>query len=176
MSQPTSHVIKCVNGIYIIFNSEDKEVCRITNEFSTVSADVSKGTLDAVALAFSEDNKFEIPPFELVNDQKSNGFLVTACKSGDKGIYEELSIGVTQNGELVADILVGLDQRGQLRIASSLNANPDHHQTVIYPMTVDGKSIEESGNLLFPRFVENWASKPYGIAIETNQGLVPSGN
>lgn len=176
MPQSTSLAVKCIGGIYIVFNAANEEVCRITNEFSTISTDVSKETLDAIADSFSGKAKFEIPPFELVNESKSNGFFVEARKSGDQGIYEELSIGVTHHGELVADVLVGIDPTGQLRLATSLNANPDHHQTTIYPMTQDGRAADESKNVLFPRFVDNWSNKPYGIVMETNQGLVSTDN
>lgn len=74
--------------------------------------------------------------FKLLNGGKNvRNFTTNAMRSGDTGIYDELSVAIFDaNKECVADILIGLTEEGEPRILVSSDGNSAGDKMIVYPM------------------------------------------
>ncbi len=83
--------------------------------------------------------------------ENPNGFVAEAMRTGDyepssgQSIYEEVRISVfaAKSDECVADLLVGLDDKGELRVLLSADGYGDEHAIAHYPMRPAGQTIED---------------------------------
>lgn len=86
-----------------------------------------------------------IPEFTLLNDGSNpHGYRACAAQSGDRGIYEEVRIGVFHpDGHCVGDVLVGLTSDGEPRVMLTSNGNGDDEPShAFYPMRDAARAIE----------------------------------
>lgn len=74
--------------------------------------------------------------------------------TGDAGVYDEARVSIVNaTGECVADLVVGLDTSGELRVLATANSDGDgDHPIAIYPLRgiVDAVTIDARGNALAP--------------------------
>lgn len=88
----------------------------------------------------SEETKFD-----LMNEGKNpKGLVMEISRTGDPGIYNEGRMSAFDpKGDCVADVVMGLDDRGNLRVLITLDGDGcGDHQLVVYP---EGRKIEWSG-------------------------------
>lgn len=74
------------------------------------------------------------------------GIVIEAKRSGDKGIYDELAIEAKADGKSVADILIGLNTDGELRIVVTANSKKDSDDfiTAIFPCRSADRMIDKA--------------------------------
>ena len=75
--------------------------------------------------------------------------IVKATVGGDHGRYQELIVTAWSagSGRQVADIVIGVDTSGELRVLVSAAGNPDEHAWTIFPeRALDADSVFNLGN------------------------------
>ena len=98
---------------------------------------------DLVALCEKAEIRFKVEKAEEKNilrceamhsGQNPQGIRLEGELTGDPGIYQEMRISAFKGKECIGDILVGLDEAGELRVmATADNAGDDDHQILIFP-------------------------------------------
>lgn len=86
-----------------------------------------------------------IPEFTLLNDGSNpQGYRACAARSGDRGIYEEVRIGIFHpDGHCVGDVLVGLTADGEPRVMLTSDGNGDDEPShAFYPLREPENAIE----------------------------------
>ena len=76
---------------------------------------------------------------------------LTAESSGDPGIYHEMRISAeNREGECIADIMVGLDEHGELRVLITANGDGDgDHAIAVFPERAATASLGKP-------YIERW--------------------
>jgi hypothetical protein len=142
------------------------------HEYGTDQAAID--ALDLVSNYYSVNGSRSISAFKFLNGGiNPNGYTVNATRCGDAGIYEELSIGIYLNDEPVADIVVGLTELGEPRIACSVDSNPDHHQVEVFPLRKDGFAISKFNQSMNPVQMPNFVT---GLQLPTVLVNTPMAN
>jgi hypothetical protein len=75
---------------------------------------------------------FEFPAQNAGNNPK--GIVLRAEPTGDSSIYQEIAVRAFRKGKAIADILVGLDQNGNLRVLVTADGDGNgDHAFAVYP-------------------------------------------
>jgi len=96
--------------------------------------------------AFRRSNPFE---FSARNAGKNpKGIVLRSEPAGDPAIYQEIAVRAFRKGKAVADILVGLDHDGNLRVLVTADGDGDgDHATAVYPEKAIGEGHVEELNI-----------------------------
>lgn len=74
-------------------------------------------------------------PFEflaLFQGENPRAITLRAEPTGDPGIYQEIAVQARVNGKTIADILIGLNERGEVRVLTT-SQGEEEHKLAIYP-------------------------------------------
>lgn len=71
------------------------------------------------------------------------GIMLRAEPSGTKNQYQEIAINASIGNQIIADILIGLDEKGNLRILCTADSHVDEHAISIFPETSTKKMIKK---------------------------------
>jgi hypothetical protein len=77
-----------------------------------------------------------LPTIVLRNEGKNpHGYSAEVARSGDKGIYDEVRVGIHQDDKCVADVLIGLTPAGEPRVMVTTGGNGDDGQQIaVFPL------------------------------------------
>ena len=71
---------------------------------------------------------------------------LTAEATGEAGIFQEMAVSAFVDNDRIADVLVGLDEAGELRVLITANGEGDGDKRVaVYPQRPENKSVEHFG-------------------------------
>ena len=98
--------------------------------------------LEAAKAAYKHSRRIEFPA--LHQSHNPQGIVLRAERTGDAGIYQEISVQALKAGKPVADILVGLDEHGELRVLITSDGDGESdHAIAVYPSRPKNKMVEE---------------------------------
>lgn len=83
-----------------------------------------------------------------MNDGRNpQGIVLEADESGDRGIYNEIRVSALKGEDCVADILVGLDEKGQVRVlVTTGNEGDGDHAVAVYPQSPHSYAVDSDWN------------------------------
>lgn len=99
---------------------------------STRKKKTAKGSHKAKKNAFRETVAFEFPA--LNGGKNLKGIVLRAEPTGDRGIYQEIAVRARRNGKAIGDVLVGLDDKGNLRVLVTADGDGESdHALALFP-------------------------------------------
>jgi len=92
----------------------------------------AKSSRKAKENAFRGNVAFEFPA--LNGGKNPKRIVLRAEPSGDRGIYQEIAVRALRNGKAIGDVLVGLDDKGNLRVLVTADGDGDaDHALALFP-------------------------------------------
>lgn len=80
----------------------------------------------------------------LHSGQNPNQIRIRVERRGDAGIYHEVAIRGLKLGKAMADVLVGLNEKGELRVLVTSDGDGDgDHAIAVYPERPRGQMVED---------------------------------
>jgi hypothetical protein len=79
----------------------------------------------------------------LYDGENPQGIRLEAEETGDPGVYQEIRIGAFVREDCIADVLVGLNGEGELRVLITTDRDGDgDHEIAVYPERPRHEAVE----------------------------------
>lgn len=103
---------------------------------SPAEVETHEVTVSLAPAATSSPDAPLLPLIRLSHSGKNPvGYTADVARSGDPGIYDELRVGVYDGDNCVADVLVGLTEKGEPRVLCTVNGDGDGDpQVAVFPL------------------------------------------
>lgn len=90
---------------------------------------------------FDSRGSFSFPAMH--TGENPQNIILKAETSGDAGIYQEIAVAAFIKDECIADILVGLNNKGELRVILTANGEGDGDKRIaVYPQRPEAAAVE----------------------------------
>lgn len=90
---------------------------------------------------FREAKAFTFPALHHGRNLKK--IRLSAEPAGDPDLYQEICVAAFRGKKCIADILIGLNAKGELRVLISGENYPDEHALAVYPQRRHGRMAED---------------------------------
>jgi hypothetical protein len=81
----------------------------------------------------------------LSDGENPRGIKLVAQEFGDPGIYQEISVSAFKEDECIADIIVGINEDGEVRVMITVDSNGDgDKELLVYPERPLGQAIKRN--------------------------------